>query len=113
MTTTSLPDSDSSAPRKGLGDPAAQSGDLATLSNLVTGTALADTNPTPTPVAVTGGIGDNSTNNNNNNGDRNGDRFRGNGNNGNRNKNNNSNNEKGLDPVAERVLISVGSIGEI
>lgn len=112
MTTTSISETDPSAPRKGLNDPASLSGDPASLSDLITGTALADTNPTSTALAVSAGIGDNSSNNTN--GDRNGDRNRGNGNNGNRNKNNNNNsNDKGLDPVAERVLISVGSIGEI
>ncbi|KAB5570019.1 hypothetical protein GE09DRAFT_1101418, partial [Coniochaeta sp. 2T2.1] len=112
MTTTALPDADPSAPRKGLTDPISPSD----LSSIITGTALADTLPTTTALAVSAvqGIGGIGGNGNNNNGTRNGDGNRGNGNNGNRNKNNFNNNNKqksGLDPVAERALISVGSIG--
>lgn len=107
-----LPDSDPA--RKGINDPASVSEDPATLAGLSTSaTALADTTPTTTALAVSGGIGggfgsgfggNNGSNSNNN-----GNGFRG----GNRGGNGNKNNEeKGLDPVAERALISVGSIGE-
>lgn len=106
MTTTALPDTDPSAPRKGLDDPASPSGDPAALSNLTTGTALADTNPTSTALAFSGGTRGNNTFNNN--GGRNGDRYRGFGSDF-RNKDNNG---KGMNPIAERALISVGSIGE-
>ena len=116
MTTTAVPDTDPAGPRKGLDDPTTASGDVASLSDLITGTALADTNPTSTPLAVSAGLGPDTGRNgtNNNNGGRNGDRNRGNGNNpGNRNKDNGATaKEKAQDPI-EPVLISVGSIGRI
>lgn len=120
MTTTALPDTDPSAPRKGLDDPASPADDSATSTSLgLKVTALADTNPTSTGLAASGGLGRNGTNNNT--GGKNGDRYRGNGNgfgNGTRNGNNGNRNkdditqESGLDPISERVLISVGSIGK-
>jgi hypothetical protein len=116
MTTTALPDTDPSAPRKGLDDPSSASD----VSSIVTGTALADNGPQSTAIAASAvaGIGDVDPKNN---GTRNGDRFRGYGgfpnfgNNGNRTKAgfNDKDQKGGLDPVAERALISVASIGEL
>jgi hypothetical protein len=102
--------SDSDPARKGINDPASVSEDPATLAGLRTSaTALADTNPTTTAFAVSGGIGGGFGSGFGGNNGSSGNGFRG----GNRGGNGNKNNEeKGLDPVAERALISVGSIGE-